>query len=115
MIERLVHTLQAFAAPADVQLARVPDFAARADELARDFADALLLASDCPQLRLTAGQRHALESLDAHLDAMSGAAAHGTWTDDAVRSAPEWAAARHLALAALEALGALGADSPGRR
>ena len=88
MIERLVHSLQALAAPADVQLARFPDFVVKADELAHDFADALLLAADCPQLQLEAGQRHALERLDARLARMSGSANARRWTDEAVRSGP---------------------------
>ncbi len=104
MIERLVNSLQALAAPAEIQLARFPDFAARADELALDFADALLLVSDCPQVRLTADERHALELLDEHLDAMSGPARAGLWSEASVRAAPEWATTRLLARRALAAL-----------
>lgn len=106
MIERLVHSLQALAAPADVQLARFPSFVAKADELALDFADALLVANDCPQLRLTAAQRDALARLDQHLDGMSGAANAQLWTEHAVRSRPEWDAVRALARDVLAALGA---------
>src|SRR5215212_10645109 len=106
MIERLIHSLQALAAPADVQLARFPDFAAKADELALDYADALRLAADCPQLRLEPGQRRALDRLDGYLDRMSGAANAGLWTEGAVRSSPEWVEVRALARDALAALGA---------
>ena len=106
MIERLIHSLQALAAPADVQLARFPDFAAKADELALDYADALRLAADCPQVLLEPGQRHALDRLDGYLDRMSGAANAALWTEGAVRSSPEWEEVRALARAGLAALGA---------
>ena len=106
MIERLVHSLQALAAPAAVQLARFPDFAVRADELALDYADAVLLAADCPQLRLERAQRRALDQLDEHLKRMGAVAGAGPWTEDAVRTSPEWEAVRKLARDALAALGA---------
>lgn len=100
MIERLIDSLRALGAPAESQLARFPGFAG--GEVARDFADAFMLVSDCPQLRLTTAQREALERLEAQLDAMS-AHAHA-WTEDAVRDASEWAAARRFAREALDAL-----------
>ena len=61
MIERLIHSLQALA---DAGGTPPPAFA----ELAREYADALLLASDCPQLELDAEQRDCLFALDALLD-----------------------------------------------
>lgn len=64
MIERLIHSLQALAAPADAEGTPPPALA----ELARQYADALLLASDCPQLELDAEQRDRLFALDALLD-----------------------------------------------
>ena len=105
MIERLIHSLQALAAPADAQLARFPGFVVKADELALDFADALLLISDCPQVELSAAQQETLGQLDAHLEAMSAAPRAPLWTDAAVRGAPEWVTVRRLAREALVALG----------
>ena len=105
MIERLIHSLQALAAPAHVQLVRFPNFLENADELARDYADALRLVADCPQLRLESAQRDALDRLDDHLDRMIAANA-GRWTEDAVRSGPAWDTARGLARDALATLGA---------
>jgi hypothetical protein len=105
MIERLVHTLQALAAPVDAQLARFPDFAVKADELALDFADALLLVLDCPQLTLEPAQKEALLRVDRQLDKMSGTAKAPLWTTAALRDNPEWRTVRTLAVAALQALG----------
>jgi len=105
MIERLVHTLRSLAAPAEVQLTWSPSLVARGDELARDYADALRLTTDCPQLQLSPVQREALERLDEHLEGMSGPAHAALWTGPALREAPEWTAARRLARAALRAIG----------
>jgi hypothetical protein len=105
MIERLVHALRILAEPAGVQLARVPDFAARSGELALDFADALRLVTDCPQLYLTTLQRESLEQLDAFLEQRSDGARSSFWSEDAVRTSAEWAEVRRLAAAALVELG----------
>jgi hypothetical protein len=104
MIERLVHALQALAAPADVQLARVPDFAARSGELALDFADALRLVTDCPQLYLTVPQRDSLERLDAYLERFADSAGADFRTESAVRASTEWVEVRRLAAGALAEL-----------
>ncbi len=106
MIERLVLALEALAASAEVQLARDPRFAARADELALDYADALRLVTDCPQIHLDPEQRDALEHLDEHLDAMRTGRGNTPWTDDTLRTSPEWARARALAGRALATLDA---------
>lgn len=105
MIERLVDTLRALAAPAEEQLARFPDFVVKADELALDFDDALRLVMDCPQIRLEPEQEHALERLDDTLERMSGEANAPLWTEGALRERDEWARVRRLARAALAALG----------
>lgn len=81
MIERLVVALETLAVPADVQLARVPDFAAQAGELALDFADALRLVTACPQLHLTSAQRESLEQLDAYLERLAGSAGDALRTE----------------------------------
>ena len=89
----------------EVQRARFPDFVRKPDELALEYADALLLISDCPQLRLTAEQQQALEVVDEYLEWMSGWEGAALWTDRALLERPEWAAARKLARAALTSLG----------
>jgi hypothetical protein len=110
MIQGLIESLQALAAPAPVQLARFPDFVVKADELALDFDDAFLLVRDCPQLELTGRQRDALAEVDATLSGMSGQQRSELWTEDAVRTSPRWDAVRQHARAALVALDAAVAD-----
>ena len=105
MIERLVESLEMLAAPADVQLARAPDFAARSGELALDFADALRLVTDCPQLHLTSAQRESLEQLDAYLERLAGSTGGDLRTERAVRTSAEWSRVRRLAASALAELG----------
>ena len=102
MIDRLIRTLQALAAPAGIPPEGSPD---DVDELAREFADALLLASDCPQLRFTGDQRDRLFALDDLLERMSGGENAGLWTPEARRRAPEWEEVRVRARAALLGLG----------
>ena len=105
MIEQLVHALQALAAPADVQIARFPDFVVRADELALDFDDALRLSLDCPQVELRPAQREALLKVDLHLTTMSGRENAHLWTEAALHERAEWAQVRELAAQALQELG----------
>jgi len=113
MIEKLVDCLRALAAPADIQVARFPDFVCKAGELALDYADALLLAFQCQQLQFTQEQRQALQRVDDLLDGMSGEQNAHIWTDAALGSAPEWVAVRDAAMAAVHALG-MRYEPPGR-
>ena len=106
MIQRLITSLQALAAPADIQLTRFPDFVVKADELASDFDDALMLMRDCPQLELTGEQTDALDAVESALDAMSGPLCRHLWSDSALCESAHWARVRELAAAALAALGA---------
>lgn len=61
MIERLLTTLRVLAASTDAR-------PARAAALAGDYADALRLVIDCPQIRLEAEQQAALELVEDALD-----------------------------------------------
>ena len=106
MVERLIHTLQALAAPPDVQLGRFPDFVAKGDELALDFDDALQLVYDCPQLQLEAHQHESLDRLYRYLEERSARDRAAFWTEAAIQSSPEWVAVRRLAVSALTSLGA---------
>lgn len=105
MIERLTYALQTLASPAEMQLSRFPELAARAGEIALDYADALRLVTDCPQILLTPEQMHALEQVDEQLDRMTRPDRAPLWTQGAVRGATEWALVRAAAARALEALG----------
>ncbi len=106
MIERLLDILETLAAPAEVQLTRHRGEIVGTDALSRDYADALRLVIDCPQVELERFQRRALERVGEQLDAMS-AASVPLWTEQAVRSSTEWSVARALAL---EAIGQLGGE-----
>ena len=106
MIQAMIESLQALAAPADVQCARFPDFVVKADELVLDFDDALMLVRDCRQLTLTGYQHDALTDLDLTLSAMSGSTNRHLWTEAALREGPEWDVVRRQAAAALRTLDA---------
>ena len=120
MIERLITSLDALAAPADVQLRRVTGAAggraavdvpqasagpaAEARDLALEFADALLLVSDCPQVLLNAAQRQALNALDEQLEEMLREGGSHLWQPSGLRQSVEWSTARRLAAEALRLL-----------
>jgi hypothetical protein len=106
MIQAMIESLQALAAPAEVQCARFPDFVVKTDELVLDFDDALMLVRDCRQLALTGHQQDALADLDLTLSAMSGSQHGHLWTEAALREGPEWEVIRRQAAAALRALDA---------
>lgn len=110
MIQRLIDSLQALAAPAEVQCARFAGVAVKADELVLDFDDAFLLIRDCPQMILTHRQHDALVDLDLTLTAMSRSASPGVWTEDALRERPDWEIVRRQAAAVLETFGARAGD-----
>src|SRR3954469_23622245 len=101
----LRETLQALAAPPDVQLARFPDFVVKADELALDFDHALTLVRQDGGAALSAGQHAAVGAVDDLLGAMSGAANARLWTERALREGAEWARVRAAAAAALRTFG----------
>lgn len=70
VIERLVILLRRFAHR------DVPDNVAEMRALALDYADALRLVCDCPQIHLDADQRDALERLDARLERLDARTAN---------------------------------------
>lgn len=97
-------SVQALAAPADVQATLYPDFVVKPDELALDFDHGY----ECARSSVAAGwsepQRAALAALDAKLDAMSRGGAEFTadlWLEPALASDPNWEEVRELARAVL--------------
>jgi hypothetical protein len=96
MIERLVKSVRTLAAPTPTDL--------KDREIANDFADALLLASDCPQVQLTPVQASALRALSDLIDGMSGADHAALWTETASLESPQWVEVRHAAARALSTL-----------
>ena len=103
--EYLRETLQALAAPADQQLARFPDLAVKADELALDFDDALILVHQAGATTVSAEQRARLDDVHALLAAMSGEANEALWTERALYENAQWGAVRRAAARALQAFG----------
>ena len=96
VIQRLIESLQALAAPADVQ--------GNVDALILDFDDAFLLIRDCPQIILTNRQQDALVDLDRTLTALGRSTELQPWTADVLRQRPEWEVVRRQAAVALDAL-----------
>ena len=105
MIERLVQALRRLATPAEDQFGRGPSIAGNVSDLALDFADALLLVTDCPQVLLAPEQQSALERVDDALEAMRGDGHAALWTEAALRDSAEWQFVRILSARALLALG----------
>ena len=100
----LREALQALAAEPEVQLARYPDFVCKADELALDFDDAMLLVRHNRRGELDEAAIAALAEIEERFRAMHELGPRA-WTELAVRVAPEWAEVRVLAAVALAALG----------
>ena len=106
MTERLKHALQALAAPAEVQLARYPEFVVKADELALEFDEALRLTLSAPRHGLSPEQLSYLVAIDTFLEKLgAGEMRDWAWTDAAVRGGPHWAQLRAVAAEALRAFG----------
>lgn len=103
----LAASLGRLAAPAEEQLAYLERLGTGelADELALEFHDNLLAVKGCakPELRDSAAMR-AVAEVDGALERMSGTANEWLWRPEGLRAAPEWAALRRLAAAALERL-----------
>ena len=113
MIERVVHALRALAAMPDVPLARDAAPGERLNELALDYADALRLLADCPQVGLSPEQQGLLERLDDVLETMTSGTLASPSTESAPGEADAWPTVRELARAALRALGQSEDRSPG--
>jgi hypothetical protein len=100
MLLRLKHSLQTLAMPPDVQLGLLPDFVSKADELALTFDHWHLCVLSNDEGSLSRQQKLALMAVDKHLDAMTGK--EQFWTEEAVKSLPEWEQIRRLARETLE-------------
>jgi len=86
---QLSKALQQAALPAERQIARLEGFDA-SFEVADDFGHWCGWVLDSKDVELTDEQRSRLAALDARLGEMSGEHNAKLWTDDALRSRPEW-------------------------
>lgn len=100
---RLRLTTEILAADATRQLAHLHGLGlvGLVDELALQFDDALVLLPRLSSERLVSEQAAAaVRKVDAHLAQMSTCSAE-VWSEEAVKSSPEWGRVRELAAAAL--------------
>lgn len=97
-------SLQALAAPADVQLQLVPDYLWGVDELAIEF-DQWYQVMKRRQTMFSKKQRGILEDLNKKLDEISGPENLRYWMEDTVRNDIAWEDIRFLAQNALDAMG----------
>jgi hypothetical protein len=105
LFRQLRDALRLLAADGDTALAGVPDGCCKPDELALDFHYAREAVVGNFAAELPPGALGAL----AEVDAAFGPIAGDGWSEAAVRAAPEWAAVRERAGAALASLGWAGA------
>jgi hypothetical protein len=104
IFERLKHSIQLLACPAEVQLNLLPRFVCKADELALDFDQWRLVAVSSFRSELTTSQLLCLDAIDTSLSELTALGSEH-WTDDAVRKSTEWQGIRALAAAALASFG----------
>lgn len=71
MVDRLILILRALAGQPDADGVAARDGVADASRLAPDYADALLLVTDCPQIELRPAQRAALERVGETLERLA--------------------------------------------
>ena len=103
---QLQQAVRAAALPADQQLQCFPSNCDVTFEIADDFANWCRWAlAGYMAPALTNQQRSSLLALEARLNRMSGQHNAALWTDDALRSHPEWAAVREEAQQTLMAFG----------
>lgn len=101
---QLRKALQQAVLPAEEQIAKLKGFPV-ADEIADDLGNQIDWVLQCPDAPLSEELRVSLSELDALLDQMSGPHNAHLWTDEALRSRPEWDEVRRRARRALELFG----------
>jgi len=100
VFERLKHSIQLLASPAEVQLVLLPDFACKADELALDFDQWRDVAVSNFRPEMMPEELSSLEALDHSLSQLTDRGPQ-YWTDDKLRTSEQWRNVRNLASAAL--------------
>jgi hypothetical protein len=101
---RFRRSLQALAAPADIQLQLIPDYLWGVDEIAIEF-DQWYQVMKRRRTIFSKKQRSILEDLNKKLDEISGPENLRYWMEDTVRNDIAWEDIRLLAKNALDAMG----------
>jgi hypothetical protein len=104
IFERLRHSLQLLASPAVTQLKLLPPYVCKADELALEFDNWQEISLHNYRKEFSVDQISAMSALDAKLDWLSNAGKE-YWSDEAVRTSPEWQNIRYLGTCVLDAFG----------
>jgi len=97
-------SLQALAAPAEIQLQLFPDFDWKVDELAIEF-DQWYQVMKRRRTAFTIRAQKLLEDLNRKLDEISGPENSRYWMEDTLRTDTTWETIRDLARLALGAIG----------
>jgi hypothetical protein len=101
---QLREALQQAALPAEGQIAKLKGCDVPF-EVADDAGHWIQWVLQWPEAKLTDEQRSSLAELDELTDRMSGEHNAHLWTDEALRSRPEWNEVRRMACKALELFG----------
>jgi len=105
IFQRLKHSLQALALPAEQQVQLFPKAVVIPDELVLDFDHWQSCAVDNYRIELTEEQLHSLEILNNKIESATDDADKCVWREDALRSHTFWTELRQLAIRALESFG----------
>jgi len=81
ILERLKHSLQALALPARSQVAYLPDFVVKTDELVLDFDHWRDCAVGNYQVDMTAAQLDTLAAVDMHIAAPNSTGDRSVWDE----------------------------------
>jgi len=104
---RIIESVVLLASDVDRQQAALPDWVARADEIALIFDECYQFVRELGQQeQLTVKEIEALQSLDQKLASMSGPSQAALWTEEALATDANWQWIRQRAQEALELLGA---------
>jgi hypothetical protein len=99
----LQQSLQALAAPANVQLSLFPDIVSDGDRVKQEFSRWREQVLNRHREQLNPGQSRLLVELEECLQAMLAEASRNLWTQESLRDAPEWGRLRALSRRALVA------------
>ncbi len=105
ILGRLKHSLQALALPAHSQVAYLPNFVVKTDELVLDFDHWRGCAIGSYRADLTAAQLDTLAAVDTHIATPNFTDDRSVWDESALYSHAFWEELRSLAIQSLNAFG----------